>query len=463
VGPTPSPAATPAATPPTQGQYLIDYIAVAEPPDKPNQLLFKMKVKGDMTAAPPNSRWRIVWDWVGTAATPNADEQEYVGATSDSNGVITYEYGTVSTLSAVVVGVPSDNMVGAANSGSVDQNGLISIYIDKSKVGNPQTGDILSAINGRTFNTPGSAERSSLLVDHTFIKGNTDTGYPPATYTLNGNVACNAPGPAPTPAVPAQLLNISTRLDVQQGDNQMIAGFIVGGSGSDQVLMRALGPSLSSNGQPVNGRLADPTLELHDGKGAVLFYDDNWRDTQEADIQATNLAPSNDLESAILSSLASGAYTAVMRGKNDTTGIGLVEAYDLTKQSTVQLLNISTRGFVETGDNAMIGGFITGPSDRTVTAVVIRALGPSLANSNVPTPLQDPTLELHDADGNVIASNDNWETDANAPQVVGSGLAPSDPRESALYRIIGVSPFTAIVRGNNNTTGNALVEVYNLQ
>jgi hypothetical protein len=462
VGPTPSPAPSPAATPPIQGQYLIDYIAVGEPQGT-NQLMLKMKVKGDMTAPPPNSRWRIVWDWVGTAAQPNADEQEYVGATTDSSGAITYEYGTVATLSAVVIGVPSENMVGAADQGTADANGLITILIDKSKVGNPQTGDILGAINGRTYNSSGTAERSTLLVDHTFVKGNTDNSYPPATYTLVGNVGCGAAGPAPTPPTPAQLLNISTRLDVQHGDNAMIAGFIIVGNGSDNVLTRAIGPSLSVNGQPVNGRLMDPTLELHDSTGAALAFNDNWKDTQQSAIQATGLAPTDDRESAILMQLNPGAYTAVMRGKDDTTGIGLVEGYDLNKAPGVQLANISTRGFVETGDNVMIGGFIAGPPDRGSTTIVARAIGPSLASAGVPTPLQDPTLELHDANGAVIASNDNWETDANASQVAGVGLAPSDPRESALYRLIAPGPFTAIVRGNNDTTGNALVEIYNLE
>ncbi|MFL6583971.1 MAG: hypothetical protein ACJ8KU_05595 [Chthoniobacterales bacterium] len=465
VGPTASPAPSPAATPPIPGQYLIDYIAVAEPPDKAGQLVFKMKVKGDMTAPLPNSRWRIVWDWVGNIAHPNKDEQEYVGATTDASGAITYEYGTVATLSAVVIGVPSEKMAGAANSGTADANGLITIVIDKSKVGNPQTGDILSAINGRTYNSSGTAERSTLLVDHTFIKGNTDNSYPPATYTLTGNVGCGAAAPAPTPATPAQLLNISTRLDVQHGDNAMIAGFILIANGaSDNVLARALGPSLSVNGQPVNGRLGDPTLELHDGKGAVLAFNDNWKNASNAsDIEATGLAPTDDRESAILQTLGAGAYTAVMHGAGDTTGIGLVEAYDLNKAAAIQLANISTRGFVETGDNVMIGGFIAGPADRGNTTIVVRAIGPTLASARVPSPLQDPNVELHDANGAVIASNDNWETDMNAAQVAGVGLAPKDPRESALYRLIAPGSFTAIVRGNNNTTGNALVEVYNLE
>jgi hypothetical protein len=242
----------------------------------------------------------------------------------------------------------------------------------------------------------------------------------------------------------------------------MIGGFIVTGNGSKNVLIRALGPSLKVNGTPIQGRLEDPTLELHDKNGALITFDDNWKDKQRGDIEATGLAPTDDRESAIAKRLNVGSYTAVMRGKNDSTGIGLIEVYDLDKIPDAQLGNLSTRGFVETGNNVMIGGFIAGPSNRSNTTVVVRALGPSLTAQGVPSALQDPVLELHDKNGAVFASNDNWETDPNAAKVAAAGLAPADPRESALYRTIALTEYTAVVRDRDNTTGNALVEVYNL-
>jgi hypothetical protein len=192
------------ASQPPLPQYLIDYIAVGEPPST-NELMFKMKV-GNLTTLPPNSRWRLVWDWVGTTANPNPDEQLYVGMTTDQNSNPTFEYGTVATLSEVVLGVPTENPLGAADAGSnFNADGTITIFIDKSKVGSPQVGDLLGAVCGRTFNTgdtpPNTLERSNLLIDHTFVKGNTDNSYPPATYTISGNNICSAGNIAPVSAV----------------------------------------------------------------------------------------------------------------------------------------------------------------------------------------------------------------------------------------------------------------------
>jgi hypothetical protein len=257
-------------------------------------------------------------------------------------------------------------------------------------------------------------------------------------------------------------LNISTRAHVETGDNVTIGGFILTGSGSKPVLLRATGPSLNTNGNPVPGRLDDPTLELHDQSGGMVAFNDNWKDSQQGDIAATGLAPSDDRESAIFRVLNPSYYTAIMRGKNNTTGIGLVEAYDLDGLTGLQLANISTRGFVETGDDVLIGGFIAGPADRSSITVVVRALGPSLASQSVGNTLQDPTMELYDQNGSIVAANDDWAGDQNAQQVTSSGLAPSDPRESALYRVLSPAPFTAIVSGKNGSTGNALVEVYNV-
>jgi hypothetical protein len=193
------------ASQPPLPQYLIDYIAVGEPPST-NELMFKMKV-GNLLTLPPNSRWRLVWDWVGTAANPNPDEQFYVGMTTDQNSVPSFEYGTVATqVVGLILGVPTENPIGPADAGSnYNADGTITIFIDKSKVGSPKPGDLLGAVNGRTFDTgdspPQTLERSNLLVDHTFVKGNTDNSYPAATYTLVGNTICSSGNIEPVSAV----------------------------------------------------------------------------------------------------------------------------------------------------------------------------------------------------------------------------------------------------------------------
>jgi len=222
------------------------------------------------------------------------------------------------------------------------------------------------------------------------------------------------------------------------------------------VLLRALGPTLAQFG--VAGALADPTIELHNGAGTIIATNDNWKDTQQAVIAATGKAPPNDLESAILITLAPGNYSMVVRGKNNSTGVGLVDVYDLNEAVNATLTNISTRGFVDTGVNVMIGGLI---SSAGSVKVLVRALGPTLSQFGVPNVLADPTLELHDSNGALIASNDNWQ-DTQKPAIQASGLAPPNASEPAIIITKPAGSGTAIVRGKNNTTGNALVEVYRL-
>jgi len=258
-----------------------------------------------------------------------------------------------------------------------------------------------------------------------------------------------------------KLLNISTRMQVLTGDSLPIGGFIVTGLSPKKVIVRGIGPSLAAFG--VAGALADPTLELHAADGSVINSNDNWKDSQQAEIEATGLMPTNDLESAIVESLEPGAYTAVL-GRNDyTTGVGLVEAYDLDQSVDSQLANISTRGFVDTGDNVMIGGFIIGPKQlgdfTLVSTVVVRAIGPSLGDFGVANSLQDPTLELHDENGTMIAFNDDWK-DSQQAEIEAAQLGPSDNRESAILIQVLSDPYTVIVRGKGDTTGVALVEVY---
>ena len=257
-----------------------------------------------------------------------------------------------------------------------------------------------------------------------------------------------------------QFLNISTRVLVGSGDNVAIAGFIVTGSEAKNVIIRAMGPSLTGAG--ISNALQDPMLELHDSSGAVIASNDNWKDTQQAEIQASGLAPADDRESAIVRTLSPGAYTAIVRGKDGTGGIGLIEGYDLDSSADSIFANISTRGFVGTGDNAMIGGLIVGGNGGGVNVVIARALGPSLSNAGVQQALQDPTLELRDQNGVLIDSNDNWK-DRQQALIERQNLAPADDRESALLEVLPAGAYTAIVRGKNDATGVALVEFYNIR
>jgi hypothetical protein len=267
--------------------------------------------------------------------------------------------------------------------------------------------------------------------------------------------------------LPGKLLNISTRLRTLTGDNVMIGGFIVTGNVPKKVIIRAIGPSLTAFG--IAGVLADPVLELHE-PGGLIVTNDNWKSTQQAEIQATGIPPKNDLESAIIATLApvnpsvvgSGNYTVIVRGRNNGIGVALVEGYDLDPAGAAELGNISTRGFVDTGDNVMIGGFIIGSPTNDSARVLVRAIGPTLVSAGVANPLQDPTLELHDASGTTIAFNDNW-ADAHATVIQATGIAPKDARESAILANLRPGPYTAVLRGKGNTTGVALVEVYHLR
>jgi N-acetylneuraminic acid mutarotase len=250
----------------------------------------------------------------------------------------------------------------------------------------------------------------------------------------------------------ANFANISTRLKVETGDNALIGGFIVTGAGSKRVILRAIGPSL-----PVSGALANPRLELYNGAGQLLAANDNWQDApNKQEIIDSAIPPLNDLEAAILTTAAPGNHTAIVRGDNDSTGVALVEVYDLEAGSDSKLANISTRGFVQIGDNVLIGGLIL--SGQEARKVIVRAIGPSLT---VPGALADPTLELRDANGGLLASNDNWRTSQEA-EIIATTIPPSDDLESAVVQTLPAANYTAIVRGVSNTAGIALVEAYAL-
>ncbi len=256
--------------------------------------------------------------------------------------------------------------------------------------------------------------------------------------------------------VGAQLVNVSTRLVIQTGSKVGIGGFIITGTAPKKVLIRGIGPTLTTFG--VANALQDPMLELHDSTGAVLTSNDDWKVPQQAAVEATGLAPPDDREPAILLSLQPGSYTAIESGKNSTTGVGLIEVYDVDVLSTSQLSNISTRGLVQTGNNVMIGGFIVSGASGSIN-LVVRVLGPTLTSFGVANALADPNLQLYDGNGTVIASNNNWK-DSQQTQIQNSGRKPPNDLEPAIAVTASPGHYTAIVRGNNNTTGVGLVEVY---
>jgi hypothetical protein len=275
---------------------------------------------------------------------------------------------------------------------------------------------------------------------------------------------------AATTVTEPTLTNISTRALVQTGDNVVIGGFFVQGAPPKRVIIRAIGPDLTQYGIP--NALANPTLELYDGTGALIASNNNWVTTiiggiitasQVHEIQASGYAPGDPFDSAIIADLPTGNYTAIVRGVNTMTGVALVEVYDLNPEASSIIGDISTRGYVQTGDNVMIGGFtIPGTQPK---GVILRAIGPELSKYGIPNPLADPTLQLYDSTGTLIASNDNWQHTAIGGIIAGdqvrgildSGLAPEDQNESVIDATLVPGNYTAIVRGVNNTTGVALL------
>jgi len=242
---------------------------------------------------------------------------------------------------------------------------------------------------------------------------------------------------------------------VEAGDNVLIAGFIVQGNSNKKLLIRGTGPSLGAFG--VGDSLQDPTLQLFSGN-TELGANDNWPDNPNAaEIITTGLAPANVKESALLVTIAPGTYTAILRGVNDTAGVGLVEVYDLDVNGPAKVVNISTRGFVLTAENVMIGGLIiTGDAP---SQLVLRGIGPSLSAFGVSDVLADPLLELHDGDGALIQANNNWR-DAQEIALQDTGLAPANNLESAILISVPPGNYTAILKGADGGTGNGLVEVY---
>jgi CSLREA domain-containing protein len=357
-----------------------------------------------------------------------------------------------------------------------------------SSAGSP-TGTVQFVVDGSNFGGPvtlsgGTAQTSTSSLtplNHTVsAQYSGDANFDTSSGSLpGGQTVVPAPTPTPTPAPtpaptatptptpgasPAQALNISTRLMVQTGDKVMIGGFIVTGNASKPVVLRGLGPSLVNSGMPPVEVLNDPVLELHGPDGALITVNDNWKDSpQRSQIEGTVYQPTDDRESVIVATLSPGNYTAILTGKNQTTGVGLVEVYDHDTTVDSSLANISTRGFVQTADNVMIGGFMLGNNPANAH-IAVRGIGPSLTSFGLSNVLADPTLDLHDANGTIMISNDNWTDDpVSAAQLTANGLALKDPRESGIFMSLPPGTFTAILAGKNGGVGIGLVEIYNVK
>jgi hypothetical protein len=304
----------------------------------------------------------------------------------------------------------------------------------------------------------GSGTQNPTLFSQDLVQGN----------SLNGGQQMFITQYPPAVPAPGAVGNVSTRLPVGTGDNALIEGFIVQGpaGSTKKILVRAIGPSLIPFG--ITDALANPTLEIHDGSGATVATNNDWKITQtgglitgdqSADISASGLAPGNDLESAIIANLAPGSYTAVVSGFGNTTGTGVVDAYDISGASPAKLANIATRGFIQAGDKLMIAGFIV---QNAPVRAVVRAIGPSLLAFGISNALADTTLQLRDQNGAIVLENDDWKT-SQQQELEGTGLQPSNDLEAALVTTIQPGQYTAQVRGKNDSSGIGVVQVYFLQ
>lgn len=404
----------------------IASFGIAEPSNMPGKLVFVINNADPTATAAANSDYYVFFD-------PPGNEKSYKLSLSDME-VTFYKNGQfVSDCGAPPISQCRDwQHEGDLDPASgIQADGSVWLVIDKAAFG-IKNGDVLQGISVRedTVGNPSGVFASD------YAGGRQD-------YVVVGNDYCNA-----------RFANISTRVPVRKGDGAGIAGFIIIGSTPRKVIVRAIGPSLQANG--VVDALQNPTLELYD-RSTLIAQNDNWKDSQKAEIEATGIPPSDDRESAIVRQLGPGFYTAVVRGANNTEGIAVAEVYDLDAGGDSELANISTRGSVETGDNILIGGFILRGGSATV---LLRGMGPTLIDHGVPNPLQDPTLELRDINGALLMANDDWQ-ESQQSEISATGLAPNDHRESAILKSLPGGYYTAIVRGKNGT-GIGVVEAFHL-
>jgi hypothetical protein len=415
------------------------------------------------------------------AASDHAD-QFYLEADTDVNGGMTYTYGTAERAND---GKLIYTMVGTADAGEFNQSdNTISVQVSVAKLnavltaaGHPAIGNgtVVAGLRARSYTievVPPVSGQGSRQGRRDIARGGTqfvvhDSASPvftptPAPTPYPSPFVAQGSTPAPTPPR-RRLVNISTRVNVQGGQNDGIAGFIKRNAAAKRVLVRALGPSTG-----VSGALSDPLLKVFDSTGAQIATNDNWRGTQQAAITASGLAPANDKEAAIIINLtetaALGNYTAILSSANGGTGIGLVEVYDLDAESFADLGNVATRGLVGTGNSVLIGGLIVRDDLflNQAQTILVRGIGPSLSGSGVSSPLSDPFIELHDGQGATVVSNDDWGTSPNSAAIQTSGLAPTNPKEASILQTLAPGAYTVVLSGVNGGTGVGNVEAYNL-
>jgi DNA-binding beta-propeller fold protein YncE len=359
--------------------------------------------------------------------------------------------------SAGTIAVTGSFTQGANGTLILEKGGALPSQFDQLQVGG--VASLGGKLDIKTINgyTPDPADTFSPL-GFGSVSGSFSSVSSNAQVTVNASGLLTSVDPTKPQPTTGQPLNIATRLQIQSGDNVLIGGFIITGpaGSTKKVLIRGIGPSLANFG--VAGTIPDPFLELHESDGSVVS-NDNWKQAPNVAEIPSGFAPSNDLESIIYTTLSPGNYTAILKGAHGEAGVGLVEAYDFDTTSTAKLANIATRGFVNTGDNVMIGGFIIGGTEPA--NVLVRAIGPSLTQFGVQGALQATTLELHDSNGSVI-SNEGWRSTQEA-EITATTIPPTNDNEAAILATLVPGNYTAIVRGKNDTTGIAVIEAYNLQ
>jgi hypothetical protein len=398
----------------------------------------------------------LVWltQWFVPSSTDTSGGKNFFVYAESTNGAALQCYAGENATTTIGGGValtyPGATTLPAANcqSSAPGPNGTITIYVPLTAVNEPGAIDNkLHEVTASTMTLQGPANTVPSV-----------GGIGGSLFNLIDVAQAYVFDPSLATAPPAiQLVNISGRALVQTNDKIADGGFIVRGTPGKRVLLRGIGPSLA-----VPGALQNPMIELHDGSGNTVAINDDWRTTQATEIQMTGLAPSDDRESAIVATLAAGNYTVILRGANNSTGVGVVEVFDLEPPSGSELVNESVRADVETNDNVLIDGTII--AGVTPRRVMFRALGPSLSVGGTPIAgrLMNPVMELHDSNGVLLASNDDWQTSSNAAEISASTLAPPDSHESAILLPLGPGNYTTIVRGVGGTTGIAINEIFRL-
>ena len=444
----------------------------------------------DLSTIPPNSFWRASFavnapnsvlsaDGTYTYGVSDDGDQGYLQAETNATGGMSFSYGKATRNSD---GTQTFTRVGAATGEFNRPTNIISVQVPVSALntgvvaaGRPPiaNGTVVTGLRARA-STSGATALSDITRGGTqFVVRDSAFAAPaptPASTPLPPRTLAAGATPAPTPPE-IELANIATRVPVRVEQEAGIAGFIVRKNATKRLMVRGIGPSIRSGSEAVAGTLQDPILEIRNANDQVIASNNNWRgtaqQTQQAEITASGLAPTDDREAAVIINVAGAAagttYTAILRGAEDGQGIGLIEVYDLDAESFADLANISTRGFVGTQDNVLIGGIIVRDvSEKNQSQdILLRGIGPSLAGAGIANPLADPQLTLVDVQGNPIAFNDDFATDPQG-DIGGSGIPPSNPKESAIRRTLAPGAYTFILNGANGGTGIGLVEAYNL-